>query len=333
MFTDCNLNPSPPKLTDVQSALLQLNAAVMVETLFYGIHFVLFCICISILVRNGRPTQWFILAAAFVMFVLSTGDISITFRLMTHDIGGVIFNPGGPDTRYPVLKRFYEKDIIFVSNNFIAELILLYRCYMIWGRSKYLLVLTSFLVLGDTVWGYLSVGSCLLAPRSAFVPVYLWSVFAINIVISGITVGRIFWVSHIARPVLGRRKLRYFHYIIAILLESSAIYSACLLCFLILRRSGHQSVIVAIGFRVVAIMPTLLIVQVGLLADRFADSSDCEGPRTSSESVVLDTVVTTNYESQHTSGDMGMQTRDTLGNRRRSLSFVNIRPILRVREG
>ena len=81
-------------------------------------------------------------------------------------------------------------------------------------------------------------------------------------------------------------------------------------------------------------MPTLLIVQVGLLADRFAgDSSDCERPRTLSESVVLDTVVTTNYESQHASGEMGMQTQDTLDNRRRSFSFLNISPILRAREG
>lgn len=161
MSTDCKLNLSPPKLTDVQSALLQLNAAAMVRFVvhsqrhqadlllkFYrwklfstvrkifqsyywnivwnwlsiGIHFVLFCICIFILVRNGRPTQWFILAAAFVMFVLSTADISITFRLMTHDIGAVILNPGGPDARYPVLKRLYEKDIIFVSNKSVLSL-------------------------------------------------------------------------------------------------------------------------------------------------------------------------------------------------------------------
>lgn len=322
MSTDCN--PSLLTPADIQSRLLQLeiNAAAMVETLFYGIHFVLFCICMFILVRNGRPTQWFILAAAFVMFILSTADISLTFRLTTHDIA-VIFIPGGPqpDSLCPVLKRVYEKNVVFVSNNFIAELILLYRCYMIWGRSKYLLVLTSLLVLGDTVWGFLSIdiGSLLpVAPRSTFVPVYLWSVFAINIIISAITVGRILWVSHIARPVLGRRKLRYFHFIIAILIESSVVYSACLLSFLILGHLGHQTVIPeAIGIRVVAIMPTLLIVQVGLLADRFAgDSSDCERPiRTSSESVVLDTVVTANYESQHPSGEMGMQTRDTLDNR------------------
>jgi len=51
-----------------------------------GIHFVLFCICMFILVRNRRSTQWFILASAFVMFALSTADISLSFRVMTHDL-------------------------------------------------------------------------------------------------------------------------------------------------------------------------------------------------------------------------------------------------------
>ena len=75
---------------------------------------------------------------------------------------------------------------------------------MIWGRSKYLLVATSFLVLGDTslyfpfslvccltvrilVWGYFSMTQGLLAPQTRFYPVYVWSVFAINILITLIT--------------------------------------------------------------------------------------------------------------------------------------------------
>ena len=63
-------------------------------------------------------------------------------------------------------------------------------------------------------------------------------------------------------------------------------------------------------------MPTLLIVQVGLVADRTAggaDSDDCERPGT--RSVVLDTIVITNHESQDTSGVLGIQSRDTFDNR------------------
>ena len=75
---------------------------------------------------------------------------------------------------------------------------------MIWGRSKYVLVATSFLVLGDTslffpfslvccltvrtlVWGYLSMTQGILVLESKFLPVYVWSIFAINIVITLVT--------------------------------------------------------------------------------------------------------------------------------------------------
>ena len=80
-----------------------------------GIHFVLFCICMFILVRNSlrRPTQWFILVSAFVMFALSTADISITFRFMTHDILEVLEQGSGS---YLVRKFQFVKSHIFVSN-------------------------------------------------------------------------------------------------------------------------------------------------------------------------------------------------------------------------
>ena len=81
-------------------------------------------------------------------------------------------------------------------------------------------------------------------------------------------------------------------------------------------------------------MPTLMIVQVGLVADRTAGGpNDCE--RLGTRSVVLDTIVTTNYENQDTSGVMGMQSRDTLddGQDPRSLSIPNVTPILRAEEG
>jgi hypothetical protein len=75
-------------------------------------------------------------------------------------------------------------------------------------------------------------------------------------------------------------------------------------------------------------MPTLLIVQVGLVAGRTAgDANDCERPGT--RSVVLDTILITNHENRDV---MGMQTqdRDTLDSddrqdHDRSLSFPIIR--------
>lgn len=213
---------------------------------------------------------------------------------MTREMTGIFSDQSG--YAY-VLKCLRPKNSFFVTNNFIAELTLLYRCYVIWGRSKYLLVATGFLVLCDTVWGYLSTSFPIVTAHSEFVPVYLWSVFAINIIISGIAAGRIFWVSRIA--VLEHRSLRHYRIIIAVLLESSAVYSSVVLCYILFPDSVYQFVVMTIGMRIVAIMPTLLIVQVGL--DRIvgdSDTSDCEQP---AASIVLDTVLTTGHEQTDSS--------------------------------
>jgi hypothetical protein len=67
-------------------------------------------------------------------------------------------------------------------------------------------------------------------------------------------------------------------------------------------------------------MPTLLIVQVGLLADHTAGgANDCERP--GSRSIVLDTIVITTHENRDTSGLMGLQTRNTFDDRQDSGSL------------
>ena len=105
-------------------------------------------------------------------------------------------------------------------------------------ESVFLVFLVCRLPIRILVWGFLSLGSIQAAsePVPRFLPIYLWSVLAINILISGITgkvtvifiltylvlnhvmtVGRILWVAHIAQPHLGHRNLRHFHFIIATL--------------------------------------------------------------------------------------------------------------------
>ena len=71
-----------------------------------------------ILVRNRRRAQCFIFVSAFVMFALSTADISITIRLMTRDIAAALDQASNiTANNYPSLaKPTYQKDLIFVTN-------------------------------------------------------------------------------------------------------------------------------------------------------------------------------------------------------------------------
>ena len=86
------------------------NHWIVVWTDVIGIHFVLFCVCMFLLIFDRRPTHWIILGSAFIMFALSTADISLTFRLMTHDLA---------TTEDYMLKRLYPKSPIFVTNKYV----------------------------------------------------------------------------------------------------------------------------------------------------------------------------------------------------------------------
>jgi len=50
-----------------------------------GIHVALFCVCMKILIHR-RTKQYFILASAIFMFLLSTVDIALTMRVLTYDL-------------------------------------------------------------------------------------------------------------------------------------------------------------------------------------------------------------------------------------------------------
>ncbi|KAF9561245.1 hypothetical protein CPC08DRAFT_441483 [Agrocybe pediades] len=258
------------------TVLLAINTAAMVEILFYGIHIVLFSVCMFVLLRNRRTTHIFIFLSAVAMFALSTADAAITMRLQSHDIAFL----SDPVQSPRITARMNDKNPLFITNNFISDLIMLYRCYMVWGRSKYVLVSVSLLVLADTVWGYLTISTDIsfgLPAATGLLPLYAWSIFAFNMVIGIVTVGRVIWISREAKPFIGQRQLKSYHLAIVVLIESTLVYSACVLVYIMFPTgSPYRMVVITLCMRLVAIMPTLLIVLVGLgrtVSDRHTSST------------------------------------------------------------
>ena len=127
------------------------------------------------------------------------------------------YDPAGNKVDHSLCSHSLLADLVLVctfahtySPDILKFLLQLYRCYMIWGRSRYVLIGASILVLADTgnsrplsflpyqipnrvtantipVWGYLGLGQSLIAPDNTFVPLYVWSIFAINIVLAIVT--------------------------------------------------------------------------------------------------------------------------------------------------
>jgi len=62
----------------------------------------------------------------------------------------------------------------------------LYRCYMVWNRSKRVLICASFLVLADSILAFLGLRKALMSTESVYIPLYLWSLLAINMILTGV---------------------------------------------------------------------------------------------------------------------------------------------------
>jgi len=255
-----------------------LHAAVLLEVLLYGVHLVLFCVCVNILAKRRNFAQPIILVALAIMFALATADISLSFRLVVKDIPSAI---KGSMPVLDVLTHMYPKNPLFVTNNLIADGLLLYRCYVVWHGRKYVILGPVILLVADTVWGYVGAGTNIFSLQKRFIPVYLWTVFAMNTIMTILTAGRIWWVARTNGEILGKRRYQPYYTAIAVLIESGAIYSISVLFLLVMPPRPYRLIFSTMILRIVGIMPTLIIVQVELSK---------RGHGVEGESIILSTV-------------------------------------------
>lgn len=271
------------------------NTSFMIEVLLYGIHVVLFALCCFVLTSRQKRVQWFVLGCALALFALSTADVAYTMRCNTSDLPA-LFQPmdwGKVD------KRIKPKPAMFVTNNFIADILLFHRCYVIWGRPKLLLVIALVCLTADTMWGWLMVGLSSSEAFRTLQPMYLWSVFALNVVVTAASVGRIYWVTVFASPQIERGMKKVYRTIMSAFVESAAVYTASILAYLVWSRKqpmGSSMVMLSVVQRLVAIMPTLMIVQVAFSHQAGPFTRDVENGRGGeapvTDSVILDTIIT-----------------------------------------
>ncbi|PPR07887.1 hypothetical protein CVT24_005624 [Panaeolus cyanescens] len=222
--------------------------AFLFESFLYGMYFMTFGFCMYTLYVNRRTMLWPLGVAAVLMFAISTTDIIISVHMLLHYIIHGRSVPVG---------NSYPKYILFITNNVIADCLLLYRCYMVWSRSKRIVVVPALLLLASTVWGYISTISTSARDRERL-SVYLWLTLGLNVAITAVT-------------------------------ESGAIYSLyTLLCLTV------NSVVLDVGLvQVVGLVPTLIIVQVGLgrsVQDIDSTVAMHRTERRSSSTPVLDTI-------------------------------------------
>ncbi|KAJ7860323.1 hypothetical protein B0H13DRAFT_1901022 [Mycena leptocephala] len=210
-----------------------------VGTFFYGIYLVLFCICIYILLHRPRDSgNIVLLVTAIALFTLATVQTAINLILGAADIDGI---------EVPYDNLSLADMMIYVVNNVIADALVIYRCYSVWNRNIYVIILPVILLITT------SGKACTAWVRND-------AKFS--------SAGRIWWICRKARAYLKTDTQRRYVSTIAIVVESGVMYSAAVSTYLILGAIPSASIVqepvMEMLTQLVGIVPTLIIVRVGL---------------------------------------------------------------------
>ncbi|KAI3607765.1 hypothetical protein WG66_004861 [Moniliophthora roreri] len=201
-----------------------------------GMYTVLFVMCIFILGKKTGRVNKVLLGTATVMYVLSTGHVTVNFARAI--VAFVEYEHAGGALAYYI--RLWDwsavvREIIFTTLCIVADALLIYRLWAVWGYRMRIAVLpTTFLLAG--------------------------------------TAGRIWWAGREVESAFDGKYVgtyRQVSGILGIVLESGAICSVFQLFTAILYGTGTNAVFLSWDplAQVIGIAPTIIIVRVGLGVD------------------------------------------------------------------
>lgn len=222
--------------------------------IFYGIVVVLFFRCLGALISPANPTtggtKWLLVAHTVVMFFFVTVftatnlDILSISYIDNRDFPGIKELPPGA-LGYQHLTFSHTAGVVstftFLLNNWLADGLLLYRCYVIYAMNYWPIVLPSLMYLATFATGILLVYYQISHPtctiwRSSTINIgipYSISV-SLNVLITLMIITRLVLISREIRSAMNPpvRPNKLYKAVITILSESSALYAITFLLFI-----------------------------------------------------------------------------------------------------
>ncbi|KAF8901175.1 hypothetical protein CPB84DRAFT_1777961 [Gymnopilus junonius] len=215
------------------------------------------------------------------MFVLATVDVAISWNLLLRH------------TRW-----LYTEDIHCV----IADVLLILRCYVVWGRRKSILILTGLLLVVGTVFGIISEGT--LSPSlKKFIIVYLCFDLVLNVGVTILTAGRILWIAREVKKIVGDQMTSHYHFAIGLMAAVISIRIVVGVIFF-----APPSVILTANLQ--CIVPILLIVQITLGQSVKDVQSTVNKLQGGTQQIVLDTIVSTHIEFERGAAHEGLDAEE-----------------------
>ncbi|KAJ7438341.1 hypothetical protein FB451DRAFT_166474 [Mycena latifolia] len=125
-----------------------------VPTVLYGINIVMFIICVTILLKKrtrGDRVPWYLLGGICLQFLLCTAHVAAAFGAGIHAFNTVTTTPADLVDSWTTPLGTYTalQQVLYAINNFIGDLILIWRLYVVYGNNWYITILPLLLALAS----------------------------------------------------------------------------------------------------------------------------------------------------------------------------------------
>ncbi|KAJ7253223.1 hypothetical protein C8J57DRAFT_1349200 [Mycena rebaudengoi] len=222
-----------------------LYAAAM-EMFFYAINAVLAGCFLKIALTRRAACRHSLYIATLSLFVLCTAHcaLQIVNSVFSNRMQFLLVRGGGvPEERYLQLWNSLNRALnaLYVTNNLIADGIFTYRCYAIWNFQRKIILIPTILVVISTGLGYYNVApdSRIGKPFMTFFMVSVGMSVLTNLILMSLMAARIWSFASSARELLGPKIVHKYYTVLAMILESGAIYCIGGVLYLIFSLSLH----------------------------------------------------------------------------------------------
>ncbi|KAJ7120270.1 hypothetical protein C8R44DRAFT_174087 [Mycena epipterygia] len=241
-----------------------------VELFLYGVNVVLFGFYIHVLLNRPCVHQRGLSIATSFLFLLCTVHcvLEIAYailanRTLVEESYDELAKYNGSYRASDAVRR--GANVLFVTNNLLADTIFIFRCYAVWSFQRKAIILPITLLLASAVLGYWNIAIDLSTGYFLFYLSIGVSVLT-NIVLMVLTAGRILWLARTARQTVPRDVTKKYYTISAMIVESGALLCSVAILYLILTYTEKNStrIMCAALSQLAGIAPTIIAVRVGL---------------------------------------------------------------------
>ncbi|KAK7039082.1 hypothetical protein VNI00_010246 [Paramarasmius palmivorus] len=211
-------------MSDLKKTALSLKIGTASQFLLYGIYAEMLGICIYVLRKNVQRHYQRLIFVLLLLFLLISADVMLT---VAYDILPAISRSSGHGTSSEKRLDIAHLSIVLVTNA-LADAILLYRCYIVWGGRWKVIVIPTLIYVASHVAASIVMGVLM----TSALPTASW----FNSVLKSFK--ELMWMDPAVRlyklmydttGYLGSKSKRLYRMLITISLESGILYAGLLL--------------------------------------------------------------------------------------------------------